>query len=464
MNKSLKWKMAGTYTFIILATLLFFSWMILTSLENHYIESREKAYLTHANIIGGTGQEMLLSGDRNSFYFARDYGDKIDARVLMLNSNGKVIMDSFGEAWLEGRLIKHKEVNSALAGESSAGVHQLKDGKHVLYITAPVLNHQQVQGIVMLVTSLEDIYNTLEQVRGQVILLSFLVGITAVLLSMFLAGVLTKPVQELTTGVEKMTRGEFGVRVPVRSKDEMGRMASAFNTMSSKLERVEKARREFIANVSHEFKSPLGSIKALAQSLLNSREDDPEVYREFLSDIDLETDRLSRLADELMYLVRLEEKGVELKRQEVSVLSLVEHVLSLLQSKAQAQNVELKEDVPEDIKHSLDADLMVRILFNLIDNAIKYSPPRGGIVLVQAREASGDLVLRVQDNGEGITGDDIPYLFNRFYRADKARSRETGGSGLGLSIVKQAVQLHGGVINVESSNKKTVFEITIPKA
>ncbi|MTI85361.1 MAG: HAMP domain-containing protein [Firmicutes bacterium] len=460
MFPSIKWRLAGTYMTIILGTLLLFSYLVFNSLENYYLEERGKTYLAHANIIAGSGQELLLSGDRNSFYWARNYGDTIDARVLMLDKTGKVLMDSFGEPWLEGRTLEHREVKSALGGKSLTGIHNIQNGKRVLYVAVPVLHDKKVYGAVMLVTGLGDLFETLARVESQLISLTLASGAAAALLSWFLAGLLTGPVKELTAGVEKMTRGKLGVRVPVRSNDEMGRLAKAFNIMSDKLGKVEQTRREFITNASHEFKSPLGSMKALAQSLLESDETDPTVYREFLADIDAEIDRLARLADELLYLVRLEEEGIKLKRQAQPVSPLVERVLGLLRSQAGARK--LKMDVQQGLYWPLDADLTLRILFNLVHNAIKYTSPETGSIKVTARADGKEMVLRVQDNGEGIPPEEVPYLFDRFYRVDKARSRETGGAGLGLSIVKQAAQLQDGRIEVVNRNGNTVFEVKIP--
>jgi len=458
---SIKWKLAGTYMTIIMLTLLLFSWLVLNSLENHYIEAREKSYLAHANILAGSGRELLLSGDRNSFYLAKDYGDKIGARVLMLDASGRVLMDSFGESWLEGSTLRYREVQSALKGNSLSSIHTVEDDKRVLYVAVPVVNNKEVLGAVMLVTGVEDIYETLGKVQGQVTFLSLASGIIAALLSLFLAGILTGPVKELTRGVEKMTGGELGVRVPVHSNDEMGRLAAAFNIMSEKLEKVEKTRREFIANASHEIRSPLGSIKALAQSLLESNERDPDVYREFLADIDSEIDRLSRLADELLYLVRLEEEGIKVNREYQPISPLVKRVLGLL--RPQAGNRKIAMDVQEGLCWPVDSDLTVRILFNLVHNSLKYTP-LGGEISVRAWSGGKELVLQVEDNGEGIPGEDLPHLFDRFYRIDKARSRATGGAGLGLAIVKQAAQLQGGTVTVKSKPGETLFEVRLPGA
>ncbi|MBE0467719.1 MAG: response regulator [Candidatus Desulforudis sp.] len=367
------------------------------------------------------------------------------------------------ESWLQNRQLRHREVVSALAGSSTAGFHRLGDNERVMYVAVPVRQDKAVQGVVMLVVGVNDIYETLNQVAARMILVSVLSALLAAVLSLALAGVFTRPVNRLTRAVRHMEQGRLDQRVPTRSEDELGELARAFNSMSSRLEQTERHRREFIANASHELRSPLSSIKALSQALVDSGEKDPAMYREYLRDIDSEMDRLNRLVENLLQLARMEEQELQVHKEEQEVAGVVIHVADFMEPLAAARNVRLTTAVSGRPVWPLDRDLVIRVLFNLVDNAIRYTPA-GGEVRIEAEVRRRELVLRVRDTGEGIPEADQEHVFDRFYRVDKARSMATGGTGLGLAIVRQAVGLHGGRITVESiPGKGTAFEICFPK-
>lgn len=463
MGVGIRWKLAGAFFAVIVVTLLITGGFLLRYLEGLYLQGRESTYLAHASIIAVAGGEHLLRYDRNAVYLARDYGDQIGARLLFIDQDGKVAVDSFGEGWLEGRQLNHPEVASALAGVSRAGSYRLADGERVLYVAVPVVREKQVHGVVMVIAGVNDIYATLAQVRTQLVLFTLVAGLLAALFSLLLSTGLTRPMQELTRVVERTARGDPGSQVLVRSRDEVGQLAAAFNTMSEQLAKVETARREFIANVSHELKSPLASVKALAQSLAYGKEQDAAVYREYLQDIDGEVDRLNRLVDDLLQLVRLDQGGVVVKLVEQPVRPVVGRVVDLITPLAISAGVSLEIEADEATKWPLDADLVVQMVFNLVDNGIKYTPS-GGKVTVAALVQGRELLLRVRDTGEGIGPEQLQHVFDRFYRVDKARTRATGGTGLGLSIVRQSVRLHGGEVEVDSApGRGTVFTLRLPR-
>jgi len=417
--------------------------------------------------------------------------------VLLLDRDGRVAVDSFDEDWLKGQVLRHREVLDALKGKSSTGHHLFASGEKVMYVAVPVMDGKRVAGAVMISTSTNDIYEILDQLKRRVFLITAASGVFVALLSIWLADTLNKPINELTAGVEKMARGELRQRVKVRSRDEIGQLASSFNSMSEKLERVDRSRRNFIMNVSHELKSPLGSIKALAESLINGREADPKIYQEFLSDINTEVDRLSMLVQDLLQLMRLEEEGQAIEKKVHSIGKIVEQAVMVVKPIAEQKDIRLeywidghivddKESVKnsesgaglkdvkgEDILWKVSYNMMIRAILNLLDNAIKYTPV-GGKVRVEANvrhdQVSGpsseesELSIAVIDTGSGIPEKDLPYIFDRFYRVDRARSRATGGTGLGLAIVKQIVSLHNGTIYAESKvGVGSIFTIRIPK-
>jgi two-component system, OmpR family, phosphate regulon sensor histidine kinase PhoR len=229
----------------------------------------------------------------------------------------------------------------------------------------------------------------------------------------------------------------------------------------TELRRLERIRRDFVANVSHELRTPLTSIKAMAETLADGARTDEAVATRFLQTIIHESDRLVRLSSDLLDLSRVEARGVE--KRPVELAALVNEVAARLTSQAQQAAVQFANTVRAPLIVPVDRDEMAQVLVNLLDNAITYTPG-GGSVKISALETATDVSILVSDTGIGILSHDIPRLFERFYRADKARSRASGGTGLGLSIVKHIVESHGGSVRVESEfNKGSTFTITLPK-
>lgn len=464
MRLNIRWKLAAAFFLITAAVLMATNLFILHTLELSYLNARESTHLANANIIALAGRDDILHQDRSAFYLARDFGEQIKARVLILDTAGRVIVDSFDESWLAGRVLRYPEVTAALKGTSDSGLYSIGNRETVMNVAVPVLrNKTEVIGAVMLIVNVDDVYQTLAEIRTQMIGVSLLSGLLAAVLSLVLAQFLSRPLNALTQAVRHMERGDLTQRVAINSRDELGDLGQAFNSMAAQLETVDRARREFIANASHELRSPLASIKALAQSLADGDERDPAVYREYLRDIDSEMDRLNRLVNDLLHLARLEEQESPPQFTNCDISELADHVAVIMDSLARSRGVAIAKQVADRLEWTLDRDLVVRILFNLVDNAIRHTPA-GGRVTIEARTADNQLLLCVRDSGEGIPEEELPFIFDRFYRVDKARSRATGGTGLGLSIVRQAVHRLGGTIEVHSTpGHGTAFAIRIPK-
>ncbi|PYL01297.1 MAG: PAS domain-containing sensor histidine kinase [Verrucomicrobia bacterium] len=231
----------------------------------------------------------------------------------------------------------------------------------------------------------------------------------------------------------------------------------------TRLKQLENTRQEFVANVSHELRTPLSMIKGYVETLINGAKDDPNVAMRFLQTIEKHTDRLTYLIEDLLTISRLESGQIVMNLQQVELRPAAEDVVNDLQSRAGDKRVHLENQVPQNVTVRADADRVQQVLFNLVDNAIKYGRPEGR-VWISARLADGQFAeISVRDNGPGIPPDSIDRVFERFYRADKARSREQGGTGLGLSIVKHIVQSHGGEVWVESDlGQGTTFFFTLP--
>ncbi len=232
----------------------------------------------------------------------------------------------------------------------------------------------------------------------------------------------------------------------------------------TKLRRLERVRQEFVANVSHELRTPVTSIKGYAETLLDGALYDKENAIDFLRIIHLDADRLARLIDDILSLSKMESASIQLQRTSCSVYPIVQGVIDGLNKKILEKNLVVKNEISKSVAHVfVDPDRMAQVVLNLIDNAVKYTP-EGGQITISCEDKRSLLQVNVADSGVGIPLEDIPRVFERFYRVEKARSRDSGGTGLGLSIVKHLVQAHQGDVFVSSQvGQGSTFSFTIPK-
>jgi two-component system phosphate regulon sensor histidine kinase PhoR len=250
-------------------------------------------------------------------------------------------------------------------------------------------------------------------------------------------------------------------------RDEQGQaqgVVLVFHDLT-RLKQLEKTRTEFVANVSHELRTPLSLIKGCVETLLDGAKDDPAVATRFLQIIQKHTDRLVFLIEDLLVISRLESGQVALDRRAVSLRPLVERTLNDLKARAEEREVSLANEVPEGLCAFADAERLQQVLYNLVDNAIKYGRQRGQVLVTGRPGQPNEVELSVQDDGPGIPPGSQERIFERFYRVDRARSPEQGGTGLGLAIVKHIVQSHGGRVWVKSELEKgAAFYFTLPAA
>jgi signal transduction histidine kinase len=259
-----------------------------------------------------------------------------------------------------------------------------------------------------------------------------------------------------------MEKGDLSQRVEVHSQDEIGELARAFNAMADGLARLEELRRNMVTDVAHELRTPLSNIRGYLEALQDGVvEPKPEV----IDSLHEEAMLLNRLVDDLRELTLAEAGQLKLERRPVAPADLVDRALEAARAQAEAKGIALQADLPEDLPLvDVDSQRIGQVLGNLLSNALTHTPP-GGKVVVVARAKQLAVEVSVSDTGEGIPLERLPYIFERFYRADRSRSRATGGTGLGLSIAKQLVEAHGGRISVASQvGQGTTFTFTLPVA
>jgi signal transduction histidine kinase len=302
-----------------------------------------------------------------------------------------------------------------------------------------------------------------------IVLLVFAGGI-AMILGYFLSSTLTERIDLLKGAAERLSQGNLETRVPVQGRDEVSALAVTFNRMAEQLQaadqkqrELENLRRDLIAWVSHDLQTPLTSMRAILEALSDGIVDDPETVKRYLYTAQRDVRSLSSLIDDLFQMAQLDAGGFPLNRAPASLNDLVSDTLESFTELAKQQGITLEGQVESDVDPVLmDTQAIGRVLNNLISNALRHTP-LGGRVSVWVRRIGSSVEATVSDTGEGIRAEDIPNIFERFYRGEKSRNRGTGGAGLGLAIARGIIRAHGGDIRVESEvGKGTQFTFHIP--
>lgn len=403
------------------------------------------------------------------------YAADTDTRVTILTPQGNAIADSALPISQIDNQFEKIEVQAALQGHAQhAERSDSPDGQPTLYAAAPIQQNSRTVGVVQLAQPMEKI---LQPIRLS--LLSFaaagLLALTLIsLLSVWLGRRLVRPIRALEQAALAIAAGDLNQQVPAESADELGALASAFNHMTAQLRQTLEQQRQFVANASHELRTPLTNIKLRSELLLENGLDDPELAHRYLADIDSEADRLGRLASTLLDLSRLE--NVQLAPLEsappVDVLPVLTSAAAAMTLRARAAGLTLHVDAPAALPPlRVWPEQIEAILLNLLDNAIKYTPAGGQVRLAALVTADERCQVQVMDTGSGIPEADLPHIFERFYRVDKARQRQSGrrsinsGAGLGLSIVRALVAQNGGRITVASAvGQGATFTLDFPLA
>ncbi|MCL5985395.1 MAG: ATP-binding protein [Actinobacteria bacterium] len=304
--------------------------------------------------------------------------------------------------------------------------------------------------------------NFLKAIRRVLIVIGLLSALLATGISLYISNLIINPIKKMTKVVKKMASGDLTQRVKYSSVDELGVLASSFNEMADDLQRSENSRRELIADIAHEFRTPLTSIKGYIESIKDGiKKPDPQTLGRVLD----ETDRLTSLISDLQQLSLAESGNINLEKETVDLNNLLKTSLAKFEIEIMKKKISARLDLQKNIPPiNLDKKRISQVFENLISNAIKYNKKNGIIDIISNFDKSGAKIV-FSDSGIGIPSNEIPFIFDRFYRSEKSRSRKTGGTGLGLSIAKNYIELHGGSIKVESvEGKGTTFTVFLPSS
>ena len=425
--------------------------------------SKETSLLDKVQLITSSfsGVEMLTPD--NTAQVISVLGDLNVNRVLITDGAGVILYDSDADDASEdtalGQYALLRPVAEALDG-NNVFYCRYASGLLMSYAAAPVYLYGSPNGCVYLSDldyGLGAIIQGLEQNLARI---SWGLAAGMVIFSLVFAVITSGKMRRILTSMELVREGEYSHKIAMHGSDEYGRLAGEFNKLTDRLQASEQAQRQFVSDASHELKTPLASIKLLSDSILQN-DMDAETMREFVADIGSEADRLTRMAQKLLTLTKAESVQ-DGEREVVDLSRIISQVFKMLIPLADQREIRLKCTMDKDCAVLTLEDDVYQIIFNLVENAIKYNHD-GGQVHVRLLRRDEEVVVQVEDTGVGIPADALDHIFERFYRVDKARSRQAGGSGLGLSIVHDLVERNFGEIQVERREEGgTRFTVTFP--
>ncbi len=392
-------------------------------------------------------------------------------RVLIISGNLKVVKDTYGIS--EGKTIISEEVVKCFRGESMSNYDA---DLGYIEMTIPISEtvskaakdggteevKEVVRGVMLIGISCDTIHKTMDILSNKANILLLIMMIIILGFALLLSNFMVNPLNRVTMAINEVTEGFSDKAINVPDYAETVHIIDAFNQLLGRMKVIDDTRQEFVSNVSHELKTPITSMKVLADSLLSQENVPVELYREFMEDIAKEIDRENKIITDLLSLVKMDKKVTNMNITEVNMNELTEVILKRLRPIARKRDIEVTFESIRQVKATVDEVKISLVISNLVENAVKYNKENGWVKVVLDADHQF-FTLTISDSGIGIPAEEISHIYERFYRVDKSHSREIGGTGLGLAITRSAVLMHRGSVRVESSpGEGTSFIVKIP--
>lgn len=473
-----------TYLVVITIALVVVSfWALVTIQAESTTDLRNSLELEAVNLALEIDSDLQLDSvdSRERIQRAVDRrATKVGVSITVVDGDGHVLADSsplLKQRTEAERELQHPrnisnetEINDALAGIIAVANRRSAANINTLYVGYPVRSAGVTSGVIRVGVPLTEVEQRLR--RDLIVFLEIILatGIITVLISLWLAERVIRPVKEMGSMAKQISiSGDLSSFLPVRRRDEVGELSLSFNQMIGRLREQERLRQEFIANASHELKTPTMAIGSVVEALMAGAVDDPKLRKQFLESLEKMVDRQSSLIKDLLDISRLDTSAQTEYQDDVNVTQVISESVEQIRTQAEKKSVELvdlhKEGTsgrPFQVKgNSLQ---LQRAIINILTNAVKFTP-EGGKISISVAPTDGEraVSITVKDTGAGIPAEDIPHIFERFYRGDKSRAREAGGSGLGLAITREIIARHHGTIEVESTvGQGTSFKVNLP--
>lgn len=467
--KSLKFRIFIIVTLAIIVPGIISGTFIVNLVTKQFLD--EKIEIFNAN------NNLLRNNISNSLYMSQGESEIVDTQIAMLaneykcrieiiNTKNTIINDT--ESSEIGKTSISQNVFKASKGES---VFVRNDKEQYVEFSIPIVSSlpdgdgntvENIIGVLYINYSISNVFEYKEMVKEYIDIIMMLIIIFALFMAWLCSLIFTRPIKRIEQTVDGIYKGNLKEHEEKRDYTEIEQITHEFNKMVNRLNKQEKSRQEFVSNVSHELKTPITSMKVLADSLTGQQGVPEELYQEFLQDISKEIDRENEIIMDLLELVRTEKSETEINISSVNINELVESVLKRLKPIAKEKNIELIFESFRPVIAEVDELKFGSVVTNLVENAIKYNVA-DGTVTASLNSDHQYFYLKVADTGIGISEEDQERVFERFFRVDKARARETGGTGLGLAISYEIVKKHHGLIKIHSKEEEgTIFTVRIP--
>ena len=451
---------SATYVLITFVVLLFLNIYSAQSSQELFYKSKE-ASMVERCLIAASDISVIEVLNSDSVSDAVSNMDNLNmSRLIVTDVSGKILYDSTGDARL-GDYALFPEILQALDNQDVfSWNYSYKDNMMHSRAAAPIISYGALAGCVYIMENDISQGTLIGTLQRNVLSITLLLEVAVIIFTAFFARSFYKRIRRIYQSMQIIRGGNYSHRVTMGGRDELTLLGDEFNALTERLQTSENKRHQFVSDASHELKTPLASIKLLSDSILQN-DMDMDTVKEFVGDIGNEADRLNRMSTKLLSLTRIEAQ-VDNDCEIVEIAPTIERVIKMLSVIAEKNSVVISQELQDNCPILILEDDLYQIVFNLVENGIKYNRP-GGTLQVKLLRDGDNAVVRVTDTGVGIPEESLPHLFERFYRVDKARARKSGGSGLGLSIVRNMVERNCGTITVSSTlGEGSVFTLTFP--
>ncbi len=437
---------------------------VLASYEGRAVSNRSIDVLSQAKVLGS---QIVTSGyiaDTSSEVVnaqLEQLSNIYDGRVLLVNPGFQIVKDTYGLD--TGKTIISEEVVRSFQGEE---ITKYDSQNRYIELVIPLKNTdtEEQLGVMLVSVSTDSIMMNYDFLRDNAHMVEIASGIASLMIAFFCAKFLVGPFGKMTKSLEEIQAEDVDEKLMISDYTETEAISTAFNEMLGRMRAIDDSRQEFVANVSHELKTPLTSMKVLADSLLSQEDVPVELYKDFMGDITEEIERENNIINDLLSLVKMDRSAGTLNISVVNINELMEMIMKRLRPIAEKQSIELVLESFRPVSAEVDEVKLSLALNNLVENAIKYNK-KDGWVHVTLNADHKYFFVRVEDSGIGIPEDSLEHIFERFFRVDKSHSREIKGTGLGLAITRNAILMHRGAIKAHSKEGEgTIFTVRIPLA
>lgn len=459
MRYGLQLKYAVSYFAIILASLLVINILLVVRCKELVFESKYSSMQNQGTLIASSlgALNTLRFDEVNKVMELLDEPDS--TRIIVTDNSAAIVYDSVDNDGNNGKYLLYSEISLALQGKNVFDA-KLRDGAISGKACVPVTSKGNIIGAVYLFDYDTEQVSMLQDLVRVLRIVSVVVLVASVILSVVLALLMSRRMRVILHGFRVLGEGDYDSRIEVGGKDALGQVGRELNDLAERLKKTEAMRQRFVSDASHELKTPLAAITLLADSIVQNDSMDKDTVREFVGDIGQEAERLRRITQRLLELTRLHNNAV--KKETVNLKTVSTDSMKTLRTLAAKRGVTLSGQLDDNCLIAASKDDIHQVVFNIIENAIKYNVPDGSVkVLLFSKD--GKVFLLVDDTGIGVPEDKLPHIFDRFYRVDEARNGEEGSSGLGLSIVKDTVEKHGGTVTAKRREPCGMrFEVCFP--